>query len=53
MPLFWHGAPRHGAHLDSRLRSAGPKQEIGENVEEYKENNRKVLAQTAFGHSCV
>lgn len=39
MPLFWHGAPRHGAHLDSRLRSAGPEQEIGENVEEYKENS--------------
>lgn len=39
MPLFWHGAPRHGAHLESRLRSAGPEQERGENVDEYKENN--------------
>lgn len=43
MPLFWHGAPRHGAHLDSRLRSAGPERERGENVEKYKENE-KMLA---------
>lgn len=53
MPLFWHGAPRHGAHLDSRLRSAGPERERGENVDEYKENNGKMLAQTAFGYSYV
>lgn len=48
MPLFWHGAPRHGAHLDSRLRSAGPEQERGENVDQYKENNGKMLAETAL-----
>lgn len=53
MPLFWHGAPRHGAHLDSRLMSAGPEREKGENVDEYKENNGKMLAQTAFGYSYV
>lgn len=53
MPLFWHGAPRHGAHLDSRLRSVGPEQERGESVDKYKENNERMLAQAAFTHSCV
>lgn len=49
MPLFWHGAPRHGAHLDIRLMSAGPEQGRGKTVDGHKENEGKMLAQTAKG----
>lgn len=47
MPLFWHGAPRHGAHLDIRLMSAGPEQSRGKTLDEHKENDGKMLAKTA------
>lgn len=43
VPLLWHGAPRHGAHLDIRLMSAGPEQDGGENVHEYMGSNGKRL----------
>lgn len=47
MPLFWHGAPRHGAHLDIRLMSAGPEQGRGKMVDGHKENDGMMLTQTA------